>query len=339
MHKKEKKLYYQVKKSVDLSKLPEIKGYDFEKKHVDYEEMFDAFNTTGLQATELGKAIEIAKVMEREQVPIYLSFTSNMVSSGVRETIKYLVKHKKVSIIVTAAGGVEEDIIKAKTPFRIGNFDVKGETLFESGVSRIGNIFATNEHYTYLEFFLRKVFEKVKQDNTKNEYTIISPSELIYYMGKVIEEEKDYDKESSIVYWAYKNNILIYCPGIVDGAIGDMLYFYKKNNKNFIIDPSLDHEKIVDYTINQEKTGAIILGGGISKHYTLNANIFKEGLDYAIYINTAQGFDGSDSGGNIEEAISWAKVRTNAMHAKVNCDASIAFPIIVAKAFTSIKKT
>lgn len=331
MHKKNK-LYYQIKKSVDLSKLPEIKGYDFEK--INYELLIDSFNTTGLQATELGKAIEIAKVMNREEVPIYLSFTSNMVSSGIRETIKYLVKHKKVSVIVTAAGGVEEDIIKAKSPFRIGNFDVKGDTLFDSGISRIGNIFATNEHYTYLEFFLRKVFEKLVKEKTKNEYCIVSPSEMINMMGKIMEEEKEYDFESSIVYWAYKNKIPIYCPGIVDGAIGDMLYFYKKNNKHFVIDPTIDHEKIIDYTINQEKTAAIMLGGGISKHYTLNANIFKEGLDYAIYINTAQGFDGSDSGGNAEEAISWAKIKTNALHAKVNCDASIAFPLLVAKAFT-----
>lgn len=335
MHKKNK-LYYQIKKSVDLSKLPEIKGYDFEK--LNYDELLDSFNTTGLQATELGKAIEIGKTIEREKVPIYLSFTSNMVSSGVRETIKYLVKHKKVSVLITAAGGIEEDVIKAKSPFRIGNFDVKGEALFDSGISRIGNIFATNEHYTYLEFFLRKVFEKLQKEKTKNGYCIVSPSEMIYMMGKIMDEEKEYNKESSIVYWAYKNNIPIYCPGIVDGAIGDMLYFYKKNNKNFVIDPTLDHEKLIDYTINQEKTAAIMLGGGISKHYTLNANIFKEGLDYAIYINTAQGFDGSDSGGNAEEAISWAKIKTNAMHAKVNCDASIAFPLLVAKAFATTKK-
>lgn len=338
MHKNEKKLYYQLRKPVDLSKLPEIKGYDFNRKEVDYDKLIDSFNTTGLQATELGKAIEIAKAMNREKVPIYLSFTSNMVSSGIRETINYLVKNKKVSLIVTAAGGVEEDIIKAKMPFRIGNFDVKGETLFDSGVSRIGNIFTTNEHYTHLEFFLKKVFNKMKEEKTKNGLTIVTPSEMIHMMGRIIEEEKEYDKESSIVYHAYKNNIPIYCPGIVDGAIGDMLYFYKKNNKDFIIDPSLDHEKIIDYTINQEKTAAIILGGGISKHYTLNANIFKEGLDYAVYINTAQGFDGSDSGGNIEEAISWAKIKTNAMSAKVNCDVSIAFPILVAKAFANNEK-
>jgi deoxyhypusine synthase len=31
-----------------------------------------------------------------------------MISSGVRETIKFLVKHKCVDVVTTTAGGVEE---------------------------------------------------------------------------------------------------------------------------------------------------------------------------------------------------------------------------------------
>lgn len=329
--KHEKKLYYQVKKSIDLSRLPKIEGYNFEKQ--DFEKLLDSFNTTGFQAAELGRAFEITKIMIREKVPIFLSFTSNMVSSGVREHINYLVKHKKVSVLVTAAGGVEEDVIKAKMPFRVGEFEAKGEALFDNGVSRIGNIFTTNEHYTYFEFFIRKVFDELMKEKTKDGICIVSPSEIAEMMGRIIEKENEYDKDSSIIYNAYKNNIPVFCPGIVDGAIGDMLYFYKKTHPNFVLDTAKDHEKIIDYVLQQEKTAAVILGGGISKHYVLNANIFKEGLDYAVYISTAQGFDGSDSGGNTEEAISWAKIKINAMHAKVYCDASIAFPLLVAASF------
>jgi len=94
-----------------------------------------------------------------------------------------------------------------------------------------------------------------------------------------------------------------------------------------------DHVKLIDYVLNTEKTGAIILGGGIAKHYVLNANIFKDGLDYSVYISTATPYDASDSGGNQEEAITWAKVRPNALRVKVHCDASIAFPLLVAGSF------
>jgi len=46
---------------------------------------------------------------------IFLGFTSNLISSGVREHIRYLVQHKMVDVIVTTAGGVEEDLIKVIT--------------------------------------------------------------------------------------------------------------------------------------------------------------------------------------------------------------------------------
>ncbi|PLW80503.1 deoxyhypusine synthase [Candidatus Woesearchaeota archaeon] len=332
----DKKLYYQVKKSTDLSNLPEIKGYDFENQF-DFNDFLESFSTTGIQATNLGEAVHIIRAMIREDAKIYLSFTSNMISSGVREIIKYLVKQKKVHILSTAAGGVEEDVIKSRSPFRLGNFETSGKTLFDAGVGRIGNIFGTNEQYSYFEFFMRKAFDRLREEKEKEGITIVSPSQIIKMFGKILEEEKDYDHESSYIYWAYKNDISVYCPGIVDGAIGDMLYFYKKTHKGFTIDPTLDHEKIIDETMNSSKTGAIVLGGGISKHYILNANIFKEGFDYAVYISTATPYDGSDSGGNEEEAKTWAKIKIDAPHTKVYCDASIAFPLIVAGTFIKIK--
>jgi hypothetical protein len=48
---------------------------------------------------------------------IFLGFTSNLISSGVREHIRYLVQHKMVDLLVTTAGGVEEDLIKVCQTF------------------------------------------------------------------------------------------------------------------------------------------------------------------------------------------------------------------------------
>jgi deoxyhypusine synthase len=327
----DKKLYYQIKKPVDLSNVPEIKGYDFKGKF-EFEKFVKSFSSTGIQAANLGAAVGIVDIMIREKVPIYLSFTSNMISSGVRETITYLAKNKKVAILCTSAGGAEEDAIKAHMPFRVGHFDAKGETLLELGVGRIGNVFTTNEHYSYFEFFIREVFDELLKDFRERKI-LITPSRIAWMMGKHISERKDYDKENSYLYWAYKNEIPVYCPGIVDGAIGDISYFYRRQNKEFVIDVGADHEKLINYTLNSEKTAGIALGGGTPKHYILNANIFKEGFDYMVYITTATEHDASDSGGNQEEAVSWAKIKPNAPRAKVICDAAIAFPLLVAATF------
>ena len=104
-----------------------------------------------------------------------------------------------------------------------------------------------------------------------------------------------------------------------------------------MIDVTKEMKDIVDLVLNSEKTGAIILGGGISKHFTLNANIFKEGLDFAVYVNTAQEYDGSDSGARVEEAITWGKVKVNAPSVKIHCDATIVFPLLVAGSFVEVE--
>ena len=65
----------------------------------------------------------------------------------------------------------------------------------------------------------------------------------------------------------------------------------------------------------------------------MNANMMREGTKYAIYINTSMEGDGSDSGALPEEAKSWGKAAADADSIKVQVDATIAFPLLVAGAF------
>jgi len=318
---------YSVRKPVDLTSLPEITGYDFEGDF-DFEQFVQSLSTSGIQAANLGSAISIVHVMIREKAPLFLSFTGNIVSSGMREIIAYLVKKKKVAVLCTTGGGIEEDAMKAHMPFRVGDFSAKGDVLFDSGVGRIGNIYTTYEHYSYFEFFIREVFEELLKSKEK-----ITPSAICRMMGKLIGEKKEYDEKDSFLYWAYKNTIPVYSPGIIDGAIGDIGYYFRKENPSFVIDSLGDHLSLIDYVLHCEKTAGIILGGGISKHYLLNAQIFREGFDYAVYISTATEHDASDSGGNQEEAISWGKIKTHAPRVKVHAEVSIAFPLLVAATF------
>lgn len=319
---------YQLKPSVDISNLPKVEGYDFESKF-DIDRFLKSYYSTGFQAKELGKAIEIVNIMIREKVPIFLSCTSNIISSGLREAVKYMVKHKHINVLVTSAGGIEEDIIKTISPFRIGSFDAKGSLLADAGVSRIGNIYVTNEHYLHFERFINRFLERIYKLQKKDKP--LSSSQIIFELGREISKLKN--REESVLYWAYRNRIDVYCPCITDGSFGDLVYFFRKIKPDFMIDIVGDIAKIVDFTMNCSKTAAIILGGGIAKHYVLNANIFKDGLDYAVYISTADFYDGSDSGGSEEEAISWNKISHNAPHVKVYAEATLVFPLLVAATF------
>jgi deoxyhypusine synthase len=294
-----------------------IKGYDF-NKGINYEKLLDSFSSTGFQATNLAKAIEIVKKMKQENAYIFLGYTSNMMSSGLREIFRYLAEHKLVDVIVTSAGGIEEDFIKCLGDFKLGDFRSDGAELREKGINRIGNIFVPNSRYVKFEDFVIKVL-----NNHKDE--VMTPSQLINLLGKEI------NNPESVYYWCVKNNIPVFCPAIMDGSLGDMIYFFKSKNPKFKLEITEDTVELNNTTVGKKKTGMIILGAGVVKHSICNANLYRNGADYAVYINSFQEFDGSDSGANTEEAKSWGKIQGNAESVKVVGDATILFPLVVAR--------
>ncbi|KAF5812177.1 putative deoxyhypusine synthase [Helianthus annuus] len=117
------------------------------------------------------------------------------------------------------------------------------------------------------------------------------------------------------------NDIPVFCPGLTDGSLGDMLYFHSFRNPGLVVDIVQDIRAMNGEAVhaNPRKTGMIILGGGLPKHHICNANMMRNGADYAVFINyTAQEFDGSDSGARPDEAVSWGKIRASAKSVKVN---------------------
>jgi len=302
-----------------------IQGYDF-NKGVDYEKILDNYSSLGLQASNFHKSVEIINEMISSKAFIYLGYTSNIVTSGLRDIIRYLVEHKKVNVLVTSAGGIEEDIIKCLGDFKLGDFRASGSELRKKGINRAGNIFIPNSRYCAFEDFIIPILGYFNE-RQKKEGKVVTPSELILELGKRI------DNKESIYYWAWKNKIPVYCPAITDGSLGDMIYFFKSRNPDFKIDVVEDIWNLNNSSIGKGKTGIILLGSGVVKHHICNANMFRNGADYSVYINTAPEYDGSDSGALPEEAVSWGKVLPEAERVKVFGDAILLFPFIVAKTF------
>lgn len=316
-----------------------IKGYDFDKG-VDFENIVKSFSTTGFQASHFGKAAEITRKMIEEKVTIFLGCTSSLITSGVRDIVRYLVKHKKIDVFVTTAGGIEEDLVKCFGDFKLGNFSASGELLREKGINRTGNIFIPNSRYIKYEEFLTPILEKIYKEQKnllrfpnepgkeqKETGKIISVSEFIKILGKEI------NNEESILYWCWKNEIPVYCPAITDGSTGDMIHFFMYEHPDFKMDVLKDIHDLNEFAITRKKTGMIILGGGIMKHHICNANLMRNGADYAVYINSGEEWDGADSNARPDEAVSWGKMKGKGEAIKVFGDATILFPLLVAETF------
>ncbi len=313
-------------KKSEILKGVKIEGYNF-SNGVDVKKIIESYKSTGFQASNLGKAIEIIKKMRKEKVKIFFGYTSNMVSSGLRDVIKYLVQNKLVDVLVTTAGGIEEDIIKTMKPFILGDFRADGAKLRASGINRTGNIFVPNDRYIAFESFFQPILKDLLEKQRKTA-EIITASEIIDMLGKKV------NNKESIYYWAHKNKIPVFCPALMDGAIGDNFYFFNFDKKQELkTDIATDHHRLIELVMEAEETGMIVLGSGVVKHTICNANMFREGAKYVVYLNTSPEYDGSDSGAEPEEAKSWGKIQGKGETVKVFGDATIIFPLIVAGAF------
>lgn len=320
---------YDFRRTANPKNYVPVRGYDFSQKF-DFNEFMKAYATTGYQATNLSIAIDLIKKMRQEKLSIMLSYTSNMITSGLREIIAYLVKNKFVDVICTTAGGVEEDVLKTFKPFILGDFDADSKELYIRGMNRTGNIYEPDDRYMAFEKFLLPILEDFyKRQLAENKIT--DTTELIREMGLRVKDE------NSILYWASKNDIPIFCPTIADGAIGDIIWFFKSNHKEFLLDIATDIYKINNLTVEAENTGGIILGDGLSRHYLLNANIFRGGLRYAVFVSSGRGWDGS-SAAPPSEPYTWGKVKLFKPFEKnsieVVGDATIIVPLMVAGAFS-----
>lgn len=327
---------------------PQVKGYDF-NQGVNYSELFKSYIHTGFQATNVGLAIEqINNMIKKRQEPwtkhngviqqvptkcpcltsctIFLGYTSNMISCGVRENIRYLAQHRMVDVLVTTAGGIEEDLIKCLGMVYMGDFSLPGKELFKNGIDRIGNLLMPDSNYSLLLNWIEPILKQMLlEQNTQG--VRWTPSKVIYRLGKEI------NNPESVCYWAYKNNIPVFSPALTDGALGDTLYMFSSQNPGLIIDIVEDISRINNLASAANTTGMIILGGGLAKHHICNANVWRKGADYSVYVNTSQEFDGSDSGAKPDEAVSWGKIRMDAKPVKVCGDASVIFPLLVAETF------
>ncbi|KAK3386561.1 Deoxyhypusine synthase [Podospora didyma] len=332
-------------KSVEMpegaQRVEELDFNKFKGRPITVDDLFQGMKHMGFQASSMCEAVRIINEMRawrdpetgEDKTTIFLGYTSNMISSGLRGVFRYLVEHKHVSAIVTTAGGIEEDFIKCLGDTYMSSFSAAGAELRAKGLNRIGNLVVPNSNYCAFEDWVVPIMDRMFAEQEASKGTDIeivwTPSKIIHRLGKEINDER------SVYYWAYKNDIPVFCPALTDGSLGDMLYFhtFKTSPGQLRVDIVEDIRKINTMAVRAKRAGMIILGGGLVKHHIANACLMRNGAESAVYINTAQEFDGSDAGARPDEAVSWGKIKVGADSVKVYAEATTCFPFIVANTF------
>ena len=275
----------------------------------------------GFESKNLWDGINIIRTMtEDAKCTKFLSFVGSIISTGARGIIKDMLKRKMFDCVITTCGALDHDIARSDTKYYAGDFRMDDTMLYKRNIHRLGNVLVPQNNYgPVIEKKVQECLKDLYEKGVKNVPTF----EITRRIGSTL-------NESSFLYWAYKNDIPVVVPGIVDGAVGSQIWFFYQKHRDFNLNLLLDETKLSDLVYEATKTGAFIIGGGISKHHTLWWNQFRGGLDYAASITTASEWDGSLSGALVAEAISWGKVKGKARQTTIHGEATTLLPFIYA---------
>ncbi len=281
------------------------------------------FGTGGFVAKKVGQATEILRKMQETEIKI-LSFPAALIATGTRGLIKEVCRKKMFDMVMTTCGTLDHDFSRVWKDYYHGSFDDSDAELYKKETHRLGNIHVPMaSHGKIIEEKIQPMLAAMYADGKRE----LATYELVWELGKRLEREQKHDE--SIIYWCWKNKIPMIIPGITDGTFGLQLMMFMQDHKDFTVNVWKDELFLAEKMFAEVKTGALMVGGGISKHHTIWWAQFAGGLDYAVYITTAPEWDGSLSGARIREGISWGKVKEGADFVTVEGDATVILPLVL----------
>lgn len=306
----------QTQTTIDPKKLTDIRGFEFSPTMM-VKDFVKNFHYIGFQASHLSQGVDILREATEDKCEIYLYAAAHTGTSGLREMIAQLIRDKKITCLVATAGLIEEDIMKTFLSFKLGEFDANDEEIKANKISRIGNIFIPDDYYLKFEAWhneLMQVIHKEKKSWPAHEY--------IKRLGMKLKDE------NSIVYWAAKRNVNIIVPDLAAGTMG--MHWNKfnqaKTGDKLDID-TVATTKVFNEQVNDaEKIAGIIIGGDLTQNPLISAARTRKGLDYTVFIKSIPPASKLTIG---KEPALWDMVKNNKKIIHIDCDATIAFPLLM----------
>ncbi len=273
-----------------------------------------------LGAGRLGRASGIIRRMfDDSECFTFLSMSGPMVPGGLRKVVSQLVESGKIDAIVTSGANIVHDLVEAyggahyRVPTGKDDYELR-----KAGMGRIADIYVKEEDFEKFEKGIYTFLDGLPEEKM----TTLAPTEFLRELGLA---QKD---DSSILRQAALRNVPIFSPGLMDSMLGFHLYTYS-TAKQLSLDFVKDLRILGEIITQTKKTGAIMLGGGLTKHFTMGSTILKGGLNMAVQITLDRPEGGSLGGAPLVEGVSWQKMQTESNFETVIGDATIIFPLLV----------
>ena len=298
-------------------------------KDIQIKKVFEQMSKSGgFESRNLADGFYILTDMIKDENCLkFLSFVAAITSTGLRGVIKDMIKKKWFDVVMTTCGALDHDIARHFSNYNEGSFTMDDAELTKQNIHRLGNVLVPMESYgpiieEKMQLFLEEEYAKGTRE--------MSTEDICRMIGSHLGED-------SFLYWAYKNDVKVIVPGIVDGAVGSQIWMFSQKHTDFKLNIIKDSDTLAGLIFKAKKSGALMLGGGISKHHTLWWNQYRNGLDFAVYITTAQEFDGSLSGALVREAISWGKVTQDAKQTTIHGEITTVLPFLYLALLTTLE--
>jgi deoxyhypusine synthase len=286
----------------------------------------------GFSAKQVAEGVDLlARMLGDRSMTRFLSFPADIVATGTRGVLATLVREGYVDAVITTCGTLDHDLARSFRPYYHGAWDLDDAALHRRHLYRLGNLVIPEANYgRIIEQKMRAILTGQWEAGVRS----LSTRALARAIGAAIPATA----RSSILRAALERDVPVIVPGITDGAVGSQLWLFWQDHKALTLDLFSDEQLLSDLVFDAKRAGAILLGGGISKHHTIWWNQFRDGLDAALYLTTAVEWDGSLSGARTREAVSWGKVKPTARHTTVEGDITVLLPLMVGAALERVRR-
>ena len=298
--------------------------------------LLEKMEGTGFGGRQLAEAHRIWLDMLGDNTTIIVAASGALIPAGMRRLLAYVIKNRFVDVLVLSGALLFHDLHETLGRQHFQAHPSMTDAELESAqIGRMWDVLASEEEYHEANEWVGGFTNQLDQTRP------YSTREFLHLLGRELAEIAT---EDGVLTSAYKSRVPVFCPTIADSAItlGIAASRFEKKN-NFTFDVVQDVLDMTQIAARARVTGVINIGGGTSRSFIqqmeVATNIVKtpaRGHKYAIQISTDMPHPGGRSSATTnDESIIFGKLSRGASTAYVNCDATIALPILI----TSLSQT
>jgi deoxyhypusine synthase len=267
----------------------------------------------------------LTEMVTDETCTVFLGLAGALIPGGMRNVIRTMIEKDIVNCIVTTGANLSHDLLETSGGSHYhGSETLDDIKLKEMEMSRIFNTLIPYKSFVKFEEMIQKVLQSITTEK-------MSTRQFFYEIGRFVEDPK------SIVRAAYLNNIPIFSPSFADSMLGFQSWLFSQTTP-LNINVLKDHSEFSQIIYDSKRMGALILGGGVPKHFIMNGSQLHDGLSYAIQVTMDRPEHGGVSGASVKEALSWGKVSSDAQWVDIMGDITLVLPLMISGVLSNLEQ-